>query len=101
MERLCRAIVWIWRVILPISLLAGALLGCGQDEFTPPPATIIRATEGDSATDTPQPVAVPSTNTPAPKASPLPLQQSTDSYPRPTFAPVTPLPYVPYPSPQR
>jgi hypothetical protein len=84
--------------ILLVALLASALMGCGSDEgaFTPPPPTVIRATEGDAATPAPQ--AEQPTATPAPKATPEPAMPAQDTtYPRPTFAPITPMVY---PSPQ-
>ena len=72
-------------------------MGCRSDEgaFTPPPPTVIRATEGDAATPAPQ-VEQP-TATPAPKATPQqePIQNDTP-YPIPQFVPVTPEVY-PYP----
>ena len=90
-----------WRVLLMAGLVAGALLGCGGREtgFTPPPPTIIRATEGEAATPAP-PVEQP-TMTLAPKATPQPETPSQDTpYPRPPFITITPGTPVVYPTPQ-
>lgn len=90
-------------VLLVLATLAIALVGCGSsdDSFTPPPATIIRATEGDAPTQPPQ--AGPVTPTPAPKATQASQVQSQDStYPRPDVVVITPQLTVPvYPSPQQ
>jgi hypothetical protein len=81
-----------YRVLYIAMLTMGAflLMGCGQEEsYTPPPATIIRATEEVSPTVAmreeaePSPTAtspsMPPTRPPAPTAPPSP----TDSYPYP------------------
>jgi hypothetical protein len=101
MSRSGHTLRYSWCAILLMALLASALVGCGSDEgaFTPPPPTVIRANEGDAATPALQ--AEQSTATPAPKATPepaMPAQPAQDTtYPRPTFAPITP---IAYPSPQ-
>ena len=81
-----------YRVLCIAMLMMGALLlaGCGQEEsYTPPPATIIRATEKVSPTVATEKEVEPSstatspfrppTRPPAPTSAPSP----TDSYPYP------------------
>ncbi len=97
MSRSGHTLRYSWCAILLMALLASALVGCGSDEgaFTPPPPTVIRATEGETATPAPQ--SEQPTATPALKATPEPAMPAQErSYPLPTVVPVTPMAY-PYP----
>jgi hypothetical protein len=98
MSRFGRVFRHSWYAILLAALLASVLVGCGGEEsaFTPPPPTVIRATESEVATPAPQ--AEQPTATPAPEVPPqqVPTQNDTP-YPLPQFVPVTP---VVYPAPQ-
>ena len=87
---------WFWRsalMLILLGLVTAYLAACGDDggeSFTPPPATIIRASEDASPTST---VAQP--------ASPTPLPMPPTRPPRPTVArPAEGHPYpYPYPMP--